>query len=249
MDVDKQGNVWVVDARVGDARRAEEVSGLGGQGPHGHQVQPAKARCCWCSARRAKTGNPPDAFTEPNDVAHRARRQHLRRPSRTTRSSSMRIAPDGVGRISKFSPDGKFIKSFGAYGYGPASSAGRTRSRSTRAAGCSSPIAATAASRSSIRKASTSTRGISSAASAGSTSTANDTLYAIDSESDDNYNPGWRKGLRVGSAQHRRGVVLRARARVEAGLGHGRLRLDGRRGRRWMRRATSTPAKWVRSRA
>ena len=27
-----------------------------------------------------------------------------------------------------------------------------------------------------------------------------DTLYAIDSESDDNYNPGWRKGLRVGSA-------------------------------------------------
>ena len=28
-----------------------------------------------------------------------------------------------------------------------------------------------------------------------------DTLYAIDSESDDNYNPGWRKGLRVGSAR------------------------------------------------
>ena len=31
---------------------------------------------------------------------------------------------------------------------------------------------------------------------------ANDVLYAIDSESDDNYNPGgWRKGLRVGSAR------------------------------------------------
>ena len=28
-----------------------------------------------------------------------------------------------------------------------------------------------------------------------------DVLYAIDSESDDNYNPGWRKGLRVGSAR------------------------------------------------
>ena len=27
------------------------------------------------------------------------------------------------------------------------------------------------------------------------------TLYAIDSESDVNYNPGWRKGLRVGSAR------------------------------------------------
>jgi hypothetical protein len=29
----------------------------------------------------------------------------------------------------------------------------------------------------------------------------NDVLYAIDSESDPNYNPGWRKGLRVGSAR------------------------------------------------
>ncbi|MGH9217759.1 MAG: hypothetical protein ACRD1W_00555, partial [Vicinamibacterales bacterium] len=29
----------------------------------------------------------------------------------------------------------------------------------------------------------------------------NDVLYAIDSESDENYNPGWRKGLRVGSAK------------------------------------------------
>ena len=28
-----------------------------------------------------------------------------------------------------------------------------------------------------------------------------ETLYAIDSESDDNFNPGWRKGLRVGSAK------------------------------------------------
>ena len=31
-------------------------------------------------------------------------------------------------------------------------------------------------------------------------------LYAIDSESDDNYNPGWSKGLRVGNA--RTGEVL-----------------------------------------
>jgi hypothetical protein len=30
----------------------------------------------------------------------------------------------------------------------------------------------------------------------------NDVLYAIDSESDENYNPGgWRKGLRIGSAK------------------------------------------------
>ena len=35
----------------------------------------------------------------------------------------------------------------------------------------------------------------------GLTIAADDTLYAIDSESDDNYNPGWRKGLRVGSAR------------------------------------------------
>ena len=47
---------------------------------------------------------------------------------------------------------------------------------------------------------STSTRGISSAASAASIA-ADDTLYAIDSESDDNFSPGWRKGAPRGQRE------------------------------------------------
>ena len=41
--------------------------------------------------------------------------------------------------------------------------------------------------------------------------TAGDTLSAIDSESDDNYSPGWRKGLGVG------GVTVDAAGNVYAG--------------------------------
>ena len=156
--------------------------------------------------------------------------------------------PNGIGRISKFAPDGKFIKSFGSYGYGPSQFRGPHSLAMDSRGRLSSPIAAIAASRSSIRTASTSTRGTSSAASAGSTSISNDMLYAIDSESDDNYNPGWRKGLRVGSA--RTGEVwylcpstCRSRRRAWAATA------------RWakaspsMPPATSTAAKSARSRA
>ena len=41
MDVDKQGNVWVADARVGDRRGTEAVPRCRGQGAHRDQVQPA----------------------------------------------------------------------------------------------------------------------------------------------------------------------------------------------------------------
>ena len=41
MDVDRQGNVWVVDARSATERRTQEVPRRQGQGPHGAEVQPA----------------------------------------------------------------------------------------------------------------------------------------------------------------------------------------------------------------
>jgi hypothetical protein len=40
MDVDKQGNVWVVDARIPTADELKKFPRLGEQGEHGHQIQP-----------------------------------------------------------------------------------------------------------------------------------------------------------------------------------------------------------------
>ena len=200
MDVDKQGNVWVVDSRVGDPDELEKFPTRPTRGTRVTKFSP-DGKVLLLLGTPGKAGNPPEAFTEPNDVviapdgsifvgrvAHRAvpgrrtrrRRSAESRSSRQTGSSSRASALTATDR--------------------PVPRAALAGLR-LAAVACSSPIAATAASRFSIRKASTSTPGISSAASAGIHIDANDTLYAIDSESDDNYNPGWRKGLRVGSAR------------------------------------------------
>ena len=67
--------------------------------------------------------------------------------------------------------------------------------------GCSSPTAATTASRSSIRTASSSPSGSSSAGRAASSSTRTTCIYVADSQSSDKLNPGFKQGIRIGSAK------------------------------------------------
>ena len=109
--------------------------------------------------------------------------------------------PGAVGRISKFSPDGKFIKSFGTYGYGA------SQFRGPHSLAMDSKGRLFVADRGNRRIQIFDQEGkhldtwYQFSRISGLYIDRNDTLYAIDSESDDNYNPGWRKGLRVGSAR------------------------------------------------
>jgi sugar lactone lactonase YvrE len=200
MDVDRQGNVWVVDARVPTADELKKFPTIANRGNTVMKFSP-DGKLLLTLGAPGKTGNPPEAFTEPNDVlvapdgsifvaeAHSA--QFLDKPE----------GPGAVGRISKFSPDGKFIKSWGAWGYGPGEFRG--------------PHSFAMDSRGRLFVADRGNRRIQIFDQEGKLLDTwhqfsrisgiyidrNDTLYAIDSESDDNYNPGWRKGLRVGSAK------------------------------------------------
>jgi WD40 repeat protein len=199
IDVDRQGNVWVVDARAATDAELKKFPDAAGKGHTAIKFSP-DGKVLLTLGTPGKAGNPPEAFTEPNDVA-------------IARDGSIFVAeshgaqfldanpPDGVGRISKFSPDGKFIKSFGAYGYGPSEFRG--------------PHALAFDSKGRLFVADRGNRRIQIfdqdgkhldtwyqfSRISGLAIAADDTLYAIDSESDDNYNPGWRKGLRVGSAR------------------------------------------------
>ena len=176
-------------------------------------------------------GNPPTHFTEPNDVlvapngsifvAEAHNDQFLDPPG-----------TGGVGRISKFAPDGKFIKSWGKWGYGP----GEFRGAHSLAMDSKGRLFVADRGNRRIQIFDQEGKHLDTwyqfSRISGLYIDAKDVLYAIDSESDDAYNPGWRKGLRVGNAANGRSVVLRARARVQAGVGNGRLRIDGRRRRR-----------------
>jgi len=199
MDVDRQGNVWVADAR---SATPEELKQFPNSAKKGHTVLKfsPQGKLLMTLGTPGEAGDPPARFTEPNDVlvapdgsifvgeAHSA--QFMDAPG-----------PGAIGRISKFSPDGKFIKSWGTFGYGASQFRG--------------PHSFAMDSRGRLFVADRGNRRIQIfdqdgkhldtwyqfSRISGLYIDAKDVLYAIDSESDDNYNPGWRKGLRVGNAR------------------------------------------------
>jgi streptogramin lyase len=199
MDVDRQGNVWVADARSATPKELEMYPNAADKGHAVIKFSP-EGKVLMTLGTPGTAGDLPTHFTEPNDVlvapdgsifvaeGHSA--QFMDEPG-----------PGAIGRISKFSADGKFIKSWGSWGYGP----GQFRA----------PHSLAMDSRGRLFVADRGNRRIQIfdqdgahldtwyqfSRISGLFIDAKDVLYGIDSESDENYNPGWRKGLRVGSAR------------------------------------------------
>lgn len=114
VDVDR--NIWVVDARSANDRERKKYPD---EKPKGHVVVKFNpdGKVLLTIGTAGVAGNPPLALTEPCSVV-------------TARNGDIFIAeghagqypgqgPDSVGRISKFTKDGKFVKSFGRWGSAP----------------------------------------------------------------------------------------------------------------------------------
>ncbi|HJN42877.1 MAG: hypothetical protein CL477_18815 [Acidobacteria bacterium] len=200
MDVDSEGNVWIADARIANARELEASPGAAGKGNAVLKFSPT-GELLLTLGTPGETGDPPTHFTEPNDVvvgpdgsiyvgeSHGA--QFLDEPG-----------PGAIGRITKWAPDGSFIKSWGEWGYEDG------QFRAPHSLDFDSQGRLFVADRGNRRIQIFDQEGNHldtwyqfSRISGLFIDPTNDMLYAIDSESDDNYNPGWRKGLRVGSAR------------------------------------------------
>jgi DNA-binding beta-propeller fold protein YncE len=199
MDVDREGNIWIADARSATPQELAKFPEWKNKGHAVLKFSP-QGKLLMTLGTPGEAGDPPARFTEPNDVlvapdgsifvaeAHNA--QFLDQD-----------APNGIGRISKFDKDGKFIKSFGSYGYG------NSQFRGPHSLAMDSRGRLFVADRGNRRIQIFDQEGkyldtwYQFSRISGIYIDRNDTLYAIDSESDDNYNPGWRKGLRVGSAR------------------------------------------------
>ena len=199
IDVDSEGNVWIVDARVANARELEAFPEAAGIGNAVLKFSP-DGELLMTLGTPGETGNPPTHFTDPNDVlvapdgsifvaeSHGA--QFVDQPG-----------PNSISRISKYAPDGTFIKSWGEWGYEDG------QMRSPHALSMDSQGRLFVADRGNRRIQIFDQEGnhldtwYQFSRISGMFIDDNDMLYAIDSESDENYNPGWRKGLRVGSAR------------------------------------------------
>ena len=205
MDVDSEGNVWVVDARAASARELEANPGAAGKGHTVLKFSP-EGELLMTLGTGGEAGDPPTHFDAPNDV--------LIAPNGTiyvgdTHGAQFQDAagPTSKSRISMFEPDGTFIKSFGEFGYED----GQFRSPHSLAMDSQGRLFVADRGNSRIQIFTQDGEHLDtwyqfSRISGLFIDPNTDMLYAIDSESDDNYNPGWSKGLRVGNA--RTGEVL-----------------------------------------
>jgi sugar lactone lactonase YvrE len=199
IEVDSEGNIWVADARVANANEIAQNPAAADLGSVVRKFSP-DGRLLLTIGTPGETGAPPTHLTDPSDV--------LVAPDGsifiTEAHGDQFLDEDGptaAGRISKWSPTGEHIMTFGSWGYGDG------QLRGGHALAMDSQGRLFVADRGNRRIQIFDQDGnhldtwYQFSRISGLFIDPNDVLYAIDSESDDNYNPGWRKGLRVGSAR------------------------------------------------
>jgi DNA-binding beta-propeller fold protein YncE len=112
--VDRDGNVWVTDARAPNADDLQKFPDARNKGSAVFKFNP-DGKVLLTLGKPGVKGNPPDALTEPTDV--------VTDPSNgdvyVAESHTDVTDPNLVGRISVFDKNGKFLRSFGKAGMAP----------------------------------------------------------------------------------------------------------------------------------
>jgi sugar lactone lactonase YvrE len=190
--VDAQGNIWASDANA-----SETVLGLSAKDANGvvrgQQVfkMNQAGKVLMTLGKEGVAGNGPDTFDQPSGVA---------------------IAPDGDifvtdghgknGRVMKFSKDGKFIKAWGHHGSGPGEF---DQPHDISIGGSEGHVFVADRSNSRVEIFDQDGEFIAAWTQFGRPSAVyvskDDTLYVSDSQSNSTVNPGYLRGITVGSAK------------------------------------------------
>lgn len=190
--VDRDGNVWVTDAR-GNA-----------EGTKGHQVFKfsPQGKLLMTLGKAGVAGNGRDTLNEPCDVITAPNGDIFVADGHSGQTENP--PPNMTGRIVKFNKDGKYLKEWGKLGSAPG------EFRTPHALAFDSRGRLFVADRGNHRIQIFDQEGtlIDMWKQFGRVSglfvDRNDTLYAIDSESDPARHPGWKTGVRIGSAKEDR---------------------------------------------
>ncbi|MGD8281507.1 MAG: hypothetical protein PVF69_10160, partial [Gemmatimonadota bacterium] len=192
MYVDDEGNVWVTDGRAAREAELEEAPDAANKGNQVVKFSP-DGEVLMVLGTPGTTGDPPEALNQPNDV--------IVAPSGEILVAEGHSYNGPHARISRFAPDGTYLGSFGEFGDGPGQfivphgmafdSQGRlfVATRGTNRIDIFSPDY----------------EYIESWYQFGRPNDVfiddDDTMYVLDSESGDERNPGYRRGIYIGSAR------------------------------------------------
>src|SRR5262252_7527228 len=194
--VDRDGNLWVTDAR---AASSEELTRFPGEGNKGSVVVKfdREGKVLMTLGKPGVRGNPPDALTDPTDVVTDPANGDVY----IAESHTDVTDPNLIGRISVFDRNGKFRRSIGKAGTGPG------EFRTPHALEFDSRGRLVVADRHNHRIQILTKDGkfVAEYDDFGRTSglaiDKNDVIYTSDSESTERVHPGWLRGIRIGSVK------------------------------------------------
>jgi DNA-binding beta-propeller fold protein YncE len=192
--VDRDGNVWVTDARAPSPDDLRKFPGEARKGSAVVKFSPEGTVLLTLGTPGVK-GDPPAALTEPTDVVTDPTNGDVY----VAESHTAVTDPALVGRISVFDRNGKFLRILGRTGTGPG--AFRTphglefdsRGRLIVADRHNHRIQILAKDGTFIAEYHEFSRG------SGLAIDGNDVIYVADSESTERVHPGWQRGIRIGS--------------------------------------------------
>jgi DNA-binding beta-propeller fold protein YncE len=192
--VDRDGNVWVADARAPTPEDLQKFPGEANKGSAVIKFSP-EGKVLLTLGKPGVKGNPPQALTEPTDVVTDPTNGDVY----VAESHTDVTAPDLVGRISVFDRNGKFLRTIGRTGTGPG------EFRTPHALEFDSQGRLIVADRHNHRIQILTKEGkfireyAEFGRSSGLAIDGNDMIYTADSESDAGRHPGWQRGIRIGS--------------------------------------------------
>jgi DNA-binding beta-propeller fold protein YncE len=192
--VDRDGNVWVTDARAASPDELTKFPGEGNKGSVVVKFSP-EGKVLMTLGKPGVRGNPPEALTDPTDV--------VTDPSNgdvyVAESHTNVTDPMLVARISVFDRNGKFLRIVGRTGTAPG------EFRTPHALEFDSRGRLIVADRHNHRIQILTKDGKSIAEYpefgrvSGLAIDKNDVIYTADSESNESVHPGWKRGIRIGN--------------------------------------------------
>jgi DNA-binding beta-propeller fold protein YncE len=192
--VDREGNIWVADARAPSPEDLTQFPGEANKGSVVVKFSP-EGRLLMTIGKPGVRGNPPDALTDPTDVVTDPGNGDVYIAESHTNVADANL----VGRISVFDRNGRFLRIIGKTGTGPG------EFRTPHALEFDSQGRLIVADRHNHRIQVLTKQGafIREYGEFGRTSglaiDASDNIYTADSESSERVHPGWQRGIRIGS--------------------------------------------------